>query len=362
MTNRFIKPLTAMALVLAGGDWALAETQSAAPSAPGMEAPAPAKSSSPFDYAASGDKAKRDAAADAADPAGAKVIGGQLADNAEWPWQVALTVANMPVSTDSQFCGGSLVMDQWVLTAAHCVHMADDQGVGFDLQPQELSIVVGTNKLDGSGDRVPVEAIFKHPSYHVDDLDYDIALIKLARKPNAPYQTIEVPDAQFGDMLQEPGITSIVTGWGLQNGGRPSAELREAQIQMLDVDMCNTAMMEARAEEAAAGFSYAVNTLSVREEDAYALWDQLIAAAPKPMTDNMICSGTFEGGRTSCNGDSGGPLVVPLEDGSYIQAGIVSWGLTSTSGHGCEEQAMFSAYTDVSAFVPWLNETITAHP
>ena len=105
-----------------------------------------------------------------------------------------------------------------------------------------------------------------------------------------------------------------------------------------------------------------MHVLSVREDDAYALWDQLVQRAPKPISENMICSGTFEGGKTSCNGDSGGPLVVPLEDGSYIQAGIVSWGLTSTSGHGCEEQAMFSAYTNISKFVPWLNQTIEANP
>jgi len=56
------------------------------------------------------------------------------------------------------------------------------------------------------------------------------------------------------------------------------------------------------------------------------------------------------------------PLVVPLEDGSYIQAGIVSWGLSASSGKGCEETATFSAYTNISKFVPWLNQVIEANP
>lgn len=355
MTRSISTPLAVLALAFAALP-ALAET--AAPVAPAVDA----TTASPYEYVASGKKAARDAEATAADPAGAKVVGGQLADQGEWPWQVALTMADRPMGIDAQFCGGSIVLDEWILTAAHCVLFANEDGSSYALQPQELSIVVGTNKLDGSGDRVPVEAIYYHPNYTVDQFDYDIALVKLARKPTAPYKTIEVPDAAFGDILQKPGITTIVTGWGLQNGGTPSADLREAQIQMLDREMCNTAMMEVRAEDAAQGFSYAVTALGVGDDAAYPLWDQLVAAAPLPMTENMICSGTFEGGKTSCSGDSGGPLVVPLEDGSYIQAGIVSWGLTGSAGHGCEEKAMFSAYTNVSKFVPWLNEVISANP
>jgi secreted trypsin-like serine protease len=314
---------------------------------------------SPYDYAKSGRKAER-AAKEA--EAGAKVIGGAVAAEGAWPWQVALVFSGMPVSSDSQFCGGSLVMDTWVLTAAHCVHWADKSGTWADIDPKTISIVVGTNKLDGSGDVIPVEKIIRHPSYSGDQFDYDIALIKLTRAPTVPFKTIEVPDANFGSVLNQPGVTTIVTGWGLQNGGKMSPDLRQAQIQVLDREMCNTAMLEARAEEAAKGFSYAVDVFALKEDDAYAIWDQLVGKAPKPLSENMICSGTFEGGKTSCNGDSGGPLVVPLEDGSYIQAGIVSWGLTASSGVGCEETATFSAYTDISHFLPWLNEVLTANP
>lgn len=350
MTQRFLKPLFVLALagLLAGPT--LAEDNAAAKTG----------TDSPFEFAKSGKKAELDAAQ--TDAAGAKVIGGEVAQDGAWPWQVALTVANMPVSTDSQFCGGSLVLDEWVLTAAHCVHMIDDQGAEFDVQANEISIVAGTNKLDGSGDRIPVEKIYVHPQYTATQFDYDIALIKLARKPSVPYKTIEVPDAAFGDILSQPGVTTIVTGWGLQNGGRVTADLRQTQIQMLDREMCNSSMMEARAEEAVNGFAYAAEVLSVKEDTAYPLWEQLLAQAPMPMSDNMICSGTFEGGKTSCNGDSGGPLVVPLDDGTYIQAGIVSWGLTATSGKGCEEKAMFSAYTNISKFVPWLNQILASNP
>jgi secreted trypsin-like serine protease len=242
------------------------------------------------------------------------IIGGTNAPPGKWPFQVALLDMNWGGSNlDSERCGGTLVDEFHVITAAHCVD-------GY--QPNELRVLTGTQSLAKGGTRRQIARIKMHPSYNPNRTDYDIAVItlKTPATDTAFFATLITPAQELA--LSKPGMTSIVVGWGStirDSGGYPEL-LQQVAVPIVKRTDCN-------------------------DSNSY---DGAITA-------RMICAGYAKIKRDSCDGDSGGPLVVKDAAGRWrLQAGIVSWG-----AYPCAAPNQPGVYARVAVLSAWARNVMS---
>lgn len=217
------------------------------------------------------------------------VVGGEPADIADHPYAVALTD-----SSGFQFCGGSLVAENKVLTAAHC---ADGQ------DPSDVVAVTGrTDMTTDQGSETPVDDIWVHPDYSSVTAGSDVAVLTLS-SPVTDAEPIDLAEAADGPVY-DPGSDATVAGWGTTSeGGSASDTLRRGTVPINSDEDCSSAY----------GNDY----------DA----------------DGMVCAGLPDGGVDACQGDSGGPLVV-----NGRLAGVVSW------GEGCARPNTPGVYARVGSY------------
>lgn len=241
-----------------------------------------------------------------------KIVGGDIAPEHAFPWQVSLGVSWITDPREAHFCGGSIYSDRWVVTAAHCV---------VDLLPEHIAVTAGTNRLSTGTQRYNVSRIIAHKAYNDDTSDSDIALLEL-------FDPLTLDDTRRAISLlaaaDEPEVlvedaTLTVSGWGaMYEGGRAVEELRFAKLPFVTREACNRPL-----------------------------------AYDGEVTENMICAGYVAGGIDSCQGDSGGSLVVPRTD--PVLVGVVSW------GHGCARPNKVGVYTRISRYTGWV-ETCVQQP
>ena len=218
----------------------------------------------------------------------ARIVGGTVAGAADNPFQVALLNKSVANNFDAQFCGGTLVKANVVVTAAHC---SDFVTAG------QVQVLTGTRNLDGTGVRRNVTRIAIHPSWNSGTFDYDVAVWTLSSS------TSGIPFASLASADPAVGTNLLVTGWGaLSEGGSFPINLRKVTVPLASRTNCN-------------------DTNSYNGQ----------------ITARMLCAGFDAGGKDSCQGDSGGPLA----RGSVL-TGIVSWGT------GCARPNKFGIYTRVS--------------
>ncbi len=250
-----------------------------------------------------------------------KIIGGNPAPADKFPFQVALISSSTPPGMEhfGQFCGGSLIKADVVLTAAHCVP---------NTSASEVDIILGTNILasDGqfSGIRMNLADIEDHEDYDPNTNDNDIALLHVAGPIPETVRTMRTATVATPALDQRYAFTggdAVVVGWGLtQEGGGTTPVLMRVWLDVQSNDLC---------------------------EDNYQAQFPSIS-----ITDNMLCAGVTGGGMDSCQGDSGGFLGAPLGDAEYVQLGVVSWGI------GCARPDLFGVYTRVGNYAEWIEDTI----
>ncbi|CAB3993158.1 MAM and LDL-receptor class A domain-containing 1-like isoform X2, partial [Paramuricea clavata] len=240
-----------------------------------------------------------------------KVVSGQTARPNSWPWQVSLR----NVGSSNHFCGGSLISDQWVVTAAHCVLGRSASSLNVRLGEHNFNLNEG-NEMDSR-----VVQIIVHPRYLDDNFNYDIALVKLSRRVPFTPQIQPVCLPQQGVIVDEvSGQGCYITGWGRTGASKPGATvLQQARLPVISESKCREHM-------------------------------------GSQVTRQMICAG-FGGNSTvsGCFGDSGGPFVCRDKSSNrWILQGAVSWGTrTCSAGHN-----EFTVFARVAEFAIWIKQQI----
>ncbi|KAH8261262.1 hypothetical protein KR044_006069 [Drosophila immigrans] len=227
-----------------------------------------------------------------------RIVGGTQVRSNKYPW-----IAQM-IRDSFLFCGGTLINDRYVLTAAHCVHDMDMSMVAVRLLQLDRS-------SQHQGITRAVAFAHAHAGYDPVRLVHDIALLRLDA-PVPLVQSMRPVCLPSGPLQSFDFQKAIVAGWGLSHeGGSTSSVLQETVVPIITNAQCR-------------------------------------ATSYKSMiVDTMLCAGYVQtGGQDACQGDSGGPLIVP--DRIFRLAGVVSF------GYGCAKPNAPGVYTRVSRYLDWI--------
>lgn len=255
-----------------------------------------------------------------------RIVGGRKTEPGEFPFQVRLNIRSR---RGSGICGGVILDERHILTAAHCMTACVSQYLTTaTIESTGVHATIGDHSIRSNDGEVEVEIakITPHEKYDACNFyanDHDIALITTAqpieyRFTTDGYGSINrpcMPNSTESAVYKENDLV-IVSGWGVtrENSGSLSNILRYVQVPVVNITRC---------------------------QETYG----------SRVTDDHICAGYQTGGRDSCQGDSGGPLVRVFES-RYELVGIVSF------GYGCGQPGAPGVYTRVASYIDWIKANL----
>ncbi|XP_061710898.1 trypsin-5-like [Cydia pomonella] len=229
------------------------------------------------------------------------ISGGDIIPIEAAPYMAALFLEN------EQWCGATVIDDQFVLTAAHCL---------MSNNTEEWKILVGSDQLNTEGVFIDVEKILCHEKYVFPEVNHDICLLKL--KENIPFEcfwNIEKIALPENNRPIYEGELASVTGWGETGlACQVSHELRKALVPIVANECCRRVHPN--------------------------------------VTDDMICAGDKH--HNFCLGDAGGPLVIRNRRNTAILIGVASQDAASCRTYP-------GVYTRVASYLSWIQNTIQSN-
>ncbi|CAH1283065.1 unnamed protein product [Diabrotica balteata] len=258
-----------------------------------------------------------------------KIRHGQDADLNEFPWMALLSYRTRR-GPDFK-CGGTIINNRYILTAAHCISNLDTPLLGvrvgeYNTRTRRDCVIA----IDGSEKCIKdpvqdlaIEEIIPHPQFNATIISNDIGLLRVA-KINLDVESARPVCLPLGEHRTDEFTRVTVTGWGVTDTqtGATSDILQKVDLPVVDLDHCrNVYKNQSRAR----------------------------------ITYKQVCAGG-KNNQDSCPGDSGGPLhVARVIDNSarYIQHGVVSFGPRE-----CGLEGYPGVYTRVAYYMDWILDNI----